>query len=310
MGKQVVDYFTALRVFLRSAQIGSFSGVAAEQGMEVSTVSRHISRLEADLNVALFNRTTRGLHLTEAGALLQERASRILGDLDIAREEVTLHNSSPRGILRINVPAAFGRRHVMPHMSAFLTSFPEIRIDATLTDATVDLIESGTDVAIRIGALPDSTLVAKRLAGQSRILVAAPGYIKRAGLPVCPGDLTNHSCLFFTVQAGSAWYFRPCGKPEAQFEKLSVSGAVKANDSEALLEATLSEIGLALLPSWLIGEDIKAGKLVRVLGQFEWVLAPGAERAIWAVYPPKKVVAPKVKSFINFMARQLKDSLG
>ncbi|WP_240906634.1 LysR family transcriptional regulator [Komagataeibacter xylinus] len=288
-----MDYFTALRVFLRSAQIGSFSGVAAEQGMEVSTVSRHISRLEADLDVALFNRTTRGLHLTEAGALLQERASRILGDLDIAREEVTLHNSSPRGILRINVPAAFGRRHVMPHMSAFLTSFPEIRIDATLTDATVDLIESGTDVAIRIGALPDSTLVAKRLAGQSRILVAAPGYIKRAGLPVCPGDLTNHSCLFFTVQAGSAWYFRPCGKPEAQFEKLSVSGAVKANDSEALLEATLSEIGLALLPSWLIGEDIKAGKLVRVLEQFEWVLAPGAERAIWAVYPPRKLLRQK-----------------
>ncbi len=302
-----MDYFTALRVFLRSAQLQSFSAVAAELGMEVSTVSRHISRLEADLGVALFNRTTRGLHLTEAGTLLLERATRIMVDLDHAREEVTLHNSTPRGVLRINTPGAFGRRHVMPHIAEFLAAFPEIRVDVTLTDTTVDLIESGTDVAIRIGALPDSTLVARRLAGQSRILVAAPDYVRQLGLPEKSEDLLHHSCLFFTVQPGNAWYYRSPGKPDVPFKKLPVTGVLKANDSEALLEATLSNTGIALLPNWLIGKYLQEGSLVRLLADFEWVLAPGAERAIWAVYPPKKVVAPKVKSFVQFIARKFKD---
>lgn len=302
-----MDYFTALRVFLRSTQIGSFSGVAAELGMEVSTVSRHISRLEADLSVALFNRTTRGLHLTEAGALLQERASRIMADLEHVREEVTLHNSSPRGVLRINIPGAFGRRHVMPHMAEFLAAFPDIRVDITLTDTTVDLIDSGTDVAIRIGALPDSSLVAKRLAGQSRLLVGAPAYIERAGVPEAPRDLLARDCLLFALQPGTAWYCRPFHEEEAPFEKLPVTGLLKANDSEALLEATLSGIGIALLPDWLIGNDLQKGRLVRLLTDFEWVLAPDAERAIWAVYPPKKVVAPKVRSFIQFMTRRLRE---
>lgn len=302
-----MDYFTALRVFLRSTQIQSFSGVAVELGMEVSTVSRHIGRLEADLGVALFNRTTRGLHLTEAGALLQERASRILSDLENAREEVALHNASPRGVLRINVPSAFGRLHIMPHMAEFLAAFPEICVDVTLTDTTVDLIESGTDVAIRIGALPDSTLVAKRLTGQSRRLVGSPEYIKQAGLPLKPEDLLHHNCLFFTVQPGGAWYYRPLRKPDASFEKILVSGVLKANDSEALLEATLSNMGLTLLPNWLIGKHLQDERLIRVLPDFEWALAPGPERAIWAVYPPKKAVPPKVTSFIQFIAGRFKE---
>ncbi|GBQ07660.1 LysR family transcriptional regulator [Komagataeibacter oboediens DSM 11826] len=304
-----MDYFTALRVFLRASQVRSFSGVAAELGMEVSTVSRHISRLEADLAVALFNRTTRGLHLTEAGGLLQARASRIMADLDHAREEVTLHNASPQGLLRINVPGCFGRRHVMPHMAAFLADFPDIRADVMLTDTTVDLIESGTDVAIRIGALPDSTLVARRLATQSRMVVGTPAYIARAGRPETPDDLRAHSCLLFTLHCGNAWYYRPDGATDTPFEKLPVTGLLKANESEALLDATLQGIGLALLPDWLTGPYLRQGRLVRVLADFEWVLAPGAERAIWAVYPPKKVVAPKVRSFIHFMSRRFRDPL-
>ncbi|MFT8876327.1 MAG: LysR family transcriptional regulator [Gluconobacter potus] len=304
-----MDYFTALRVFVRASQIKSFSAVAAELGMEVSTVSRHISRLETDLGAALFNRTTRGLHLTEAGTLLQERASRIMTDLDHAREEIILHNSLPRGLLRINIPTAFGRRHIIPHMAEFLTAFPDIRIDVRLTDTTVDLIESGTDIAIRIGALPDSSLVAKRLSGQSRMIVGTPDYIRKAGLPEVPEDLSLHSCLLFTLQSGNTWYYRNGSKSDAPFEKLTVTGLMKANDSEAILEATLKGIGLALLPNWLIGKDMQEGRLVRLLADFEWVLAPGAERAIWAVYPPKKIVAPKVKSFIHFVSRKFKDPM-
>ncbi|MFT8808879.1 LysR substrate-binding domain-containing protein [Gluconobacter sp.] len=304
-----MDYFTGLRVFLRASQIRSFSGVAAELGMEVSTVSRHISRLEVDLGAALFNRTTRGLHLTEAGTLLQERASLIMTALDQAREEITLHNSSPRGLLRINAPTAFGRRHIIPYMAEFLAAFPDIRVDVTLTDTTVDLIESGADVAIRIGALPDSSLVAKRLAAQSRMVVGTPDYIGKAGAPEVPEDLFAHSCLLFTLHSGNAWYYRHAHQPDSPFEKLTVAGLMKANDSEALLEATLRGIGLALLPNWLIGKEIREGRLVRLLADFEWGLSPGAERAIWAVYPPKKVVAPKVKSFIHFMSRKFKDPL-
>lgn len=304
-----MDYFTGLRVFLRASQIRSFSGVAAELGMEVSTVSRHISRLEVDLGAALFNRTTRGLHLTEAGTLLQERASLIMTALDQAREEITLHNSSPRGLLRINAPTAFGRRHIIPHMTEFLAAFPDIRVDVTLTDTTVDLIESGADVALRIGALPDSSLVAKRLAPQSRMIVGTSDYIRKAGLPEVPEDLFAHSCLLFTLQSGNAWYYRHAHRPDSSFEKLAVTGLMKANDSEALLEATLRGIGLALLPNWLIGKEMREGRLVRLLADFEWGLSPGAERAIWAVYPPKKVVAPKVKSFIHFVSHKFKDPL-
>ncbi|MBO1326676.1 LysR family transcriptional regulator [Acetobacter sp. TBRC 12305] len=299
-----MDYLAAMRAFVRAAEVRSFSRVAAETGTKVSTISRYITALEADLGAALFNRSTRGLTLTEAGRTFHARVFQILIDLDQARAATSLLNSTPRGLLRINIPRVFGRRHVMPHMKDFLATYPDIRLDATLTDTTVDLIESGADVAIRIGALVDSTLIAKRLAPHRRVLVASPAYLASRPVLESPAGLADHACLRFALQPADAWYYRPQGKPEQPAHEIAVDGRLRANDSETLRDAALAGLGIALLPTWLVAADIHEQRLRSVLAQWEWLLAPGPERAIWAVYPPKKVVAPKVSCFVAFMAER------
>jgi DNA-binding transcriptional LysR family regulator len=299
-----MDYFAAMQAFVRSVDLGSFSKAAAESGLKVSTVSRHVSGLEADLGVALLNRSTRGLNLTEAGRLFYERANQILAEVEDARSAATSLNAHPLGLLRINIPSAFGRRHVMAHMKDFLAIYPEIRLDATLTDATVDLIQTGTDVAVRIGALADSTLIARKLAAHRRILVASRAYLDARQAPREPAHLRDHECLLFALQPTGAWYYRPADHPIGDPLDVIVRGHLRANDSEALREAALSGLGIALLPTWLVGADVRDKRLVSVLPDYEWLLAPGPERAIWAVYPPKKVVSPKVKAFIAFLLQR------
>lgn len=299
-----MDYLAAMRAFVRAVELKSFSKVAAENGAKVSTISRYITGLEADLGAALFNRSTHGLNLTEAGRTFHEHVSQVLVDLDQARAATSSLNSTPRGLLRINIPSVFGRRHVMPHMKDFLRAYPDIRLDATLTDATVDLIESGADVAIRIGALVDSTLIAKRLAPQRRLLVASPAYLESKPSPNSPADLKEHECLRFALQPTGSWHSRLQGKSNGELLDVPIDGHLRANDSEALRDAALEGLGIALLPTWLVGTDVRECRLVSILPEWEWLLAPGPERAIWAVYPPKKVVAPKVRSFVEFMAER------
>ncbi len=299
-----MDYLAAMNAFVRSVDLGSFSKAAAEAEVKVSTVSRYISGLEADLGAALLNRSTRSLHLTEAGRLFYERAGPILAEIEEARSATISLNALPQGLLRINIPSAFGRRHVMPHMKDFLNAYPDIRLDATLTDATVDLIEAGMDVAVRIGALPDSSLIARRLASQRRLLVASPAYLQDRPPPRQPGDLARHQCLAFALQQAGAWFYRDAGDPAAEPVEVPVNGHFRANDSEALRDAALSGLGIAVLPTWLIGSDIAMQRLVPVLPAWEWLIAPGPERAIWVVYPPKKIVSPKVRAFIGFLVER------
>jgi DNA-binding transcriptional LysR family regulator len=299
-----MDYLAAIRAFVRSVDLGSFSRAATEAGVKVSTVSRYVSALEADLGAALLNRSTRRLHLTEAGATFYEHAAQILSDVEEARSATISLNARPQGLLRINIPGAFGRRHVVPHLRDFLAAYPDIRIDATLTDATVDLIETGTDVAVRIGALADSTLVARRLAAHRRALVASADYLASRPPLDTPDQLARHDCLLFALQPASAWFFRPGNAAAAAPLEIEVAGRLRANDSEALLDAALAGLGIALLPTWLIGEDLRAGRLVTPLPQWEWLIAPGPERAIWGVYPPKKVLSPKVKAFLDFLSQR------
>ena len=296
-----MDYFVAMTAFVRSAELGSFSKAAAESGAKVSTVSRHISGLEADLGAALFNRSTRRLHLTEAGQMFYDRAKEILTDVDDALNATRSLNGRPQGLLRINIPLVFGRRHVMAHMQDFLGSYPDIRLEATLTETTVDLIEAAADVAVRIGALVDSTLVARKLAPLRRILVASPHYLEEHSAPQKPEDLQHHDCLLYALQPAPAWYYRQAGDMVEPIG-IAVQGRLRANDVESLREAALSGMGIALLPTWLVGSDVRRQLLVQVLPDCEWLIAPGPERAIWAVYPPKKVVSPKVRAFIAFLS--------
>ena len=296
-----MDYFAAMHAFVRAVELGSFSKAAEEDGLKVSTVSRYVTYLEADLGAALFNRSTRRLHLTEVGKNFYEHASRILADLSDARLATTALNARPQGLLRINIPITFGRRHVFRHLPDFLAEYPAIRIDATLSDDTVDLIGSGADVAIRIGALADSSLVAKRLAPQHRILVASTKYLASQRPIHEPKDLEDHECLSFALQPKEAWYFRPMGSTSTQLDEVVIRGRVRANNSEALLDAALANLGIALLPTWLTYESMAAGKLQVVLPKWEAFIAPGPTRAIWGVYPPKRVVSPKVRAFLSFM---------
>jgi DNA-binding transcriptional LysR family regulator len=296
-----MDYFAGMRAFVRAVELGSFSRAAAEESVKVSTVSRYVTALEADLNAALFNRSTRRLHLTEVGVAFYDRAVRILADVEDARLAASSLNVRPQGLLRINIPGGFGRRHIVPHLPDFLAAYPAIQLDATLADETVDLIASGADVALRIGALADSSLVAKRLAPQRRLLVAAPTYLAGRRPVAVPNGLEDHDCLQFALQPKQAWYFLPHDMPATEPLEVAVRGRLRANDSEALLEAVLAGLGIALLPTWLTGEAIMAGRLATLLPDWEAMIAPGPERAIWGVYPPKKVVSPKVRAFLSFI---------
>ncbi len=298
-----MDYFAAMRAFANAVEMGSFSKAAEAEGIKVSTVSRYVTALESDLGTALFNRSTRRLHLTEAGSQFYEHAARILAEVDDARLTVSSLAARPRGRLRLNLPIAFGRRHVVPHLKDFLQQYPEIALELTLTDETVDLIASGSDLAVRIGALADSSLIAKRLAPHRRVLVASPDYLARHEAPQQPADLARHDCLRFALQPQHAWYFRHRDTRGETLE-VAVSGRLDANNSEALLDLTLAGLGVSLLPTWLAGEAIAAGQLVALLPQWDALIAPGPERAVWGVYPARKVVSPKVKAFLLFLEQR------
>lgn len=292
-----MDYLTAMRLFVRAVELGSFSKAARDRAVKVSSVSRAIQAIEEDLGVALLNRSTRRLHPTEAGQDFFDRAQRILSEVEQAREHFASLNRRPQGLLRLNIPGAFGRRHVVPLLPDFLALYPEVKVEATFTEQTVDLIGAGADLAIRIGALPNSALVAKKLAPHRRVLCASPAYLARHPPIGHPDDLKAHACLRFTLLAPSdRWQFCKAGEDIA----VVVDGPLSANDSEALLESALAGLGLALLPTWIAGLDMNAGRLSIVLPEWQARLAPG-DRAIWGVYPPKKVVSPKVRAFLDFV---------
>jgi len=300
-----MDYLAAMRAFVRAVELGSFSKAAREMDMKVSTVSRYVSGLETDLSAALLNRSTRALRLTEAGAAFYERAAAILVEVEDARLQTTALNARPQGLLRIGAPGAFGRRHLAPHLKQFRELYPDIRLDLSLTEATVDLIDSGLDVAIRIGALPDSSLVARRLAAHRRLLVASPAYVHRHGVPGEPEDLADHHCLLFAIQRrDDAWFHRPPDRADAEAFPVKIRGEVRADDSDVLLQAARDGLGIGLLPTWILADDLQSGRLEALMTDRRWSIAPGPEPAIHAVYPPKKTVSPKVRAFLDFIVER------
>ncbi len=235
-----MDYFAAMRSFARAVELGSFSRAAEEAGIKVSTVSRHVSGLEADLGAAVLNRSTRSLHLTEAGQLFYNHAARILLDLQEAREATRSLNARPQGLLRIALPGAFGRRHVMPHMPAFLEAHPEIRLDVVIADTSIDLIEAGVDAAVRVGAMTDSALIARRLAPESLTLVSAPAYLRGRAQLQSPLDLPSHECLLSDGQGGKIWRFRSAPGLSDPTSLVEVDGRIRTSDLESLREAVLN----------------------------------------------------------------------
>jgi DNA-binding transcriptional LysR family regulator len=298
-----MDYFAAVRTFVRAAELGSLTRAAQELAIKTSTASRHLSELEADLRIALFNRSTRGLSLTEGGKVFYARISEVLTQLKDARDATSSLNLSPSGVLRVTLPVSFGRKHVMPYLGEFMDRFGDIDVDAIFTDDVINLIESQVDLGIRIGALQDSSLMARRLATHQHVACAAPAYTMARGLPTAPAALKAHACLIYSRSLGNSWYARPLGDKSGEWEKTTASGRLTLNDTDALLAAALDGRGVALLPTWLVYEPLRDGRLTNLFPAWD-IRSAREDASIWAVYPRKKTVSSKVRSFIDFFAEK------
>lgn len=248
--------------FLAVAAAGSFSKVARAEGLAVSSVTRRVDQLEAELGVRLLNRSSRRLTLTDAGQYLLPRARRVIEDVRDLRDGIAEIGADPRGVLTVTAPTMFGRRHVGPAVPSFLQQHPQVEVELHLTDAVVDLAERRVDVAIRIGALPSSDLVATRFAPIHRLACAAPAYLERRGRPASPADLVNHVCLTLAslpLPAGW-WTFAEVNRGHA----LAVSGPFRSDDTGALLNAAVAGLGVVHLASWLVADDLQAERLIQL----------------------------------------------
>jgi DNA-binding transcriptional LysR family regulator len=293
-----MDILTGMRLFTRVVDAGSFSEAGRVLGMAPSSVSRQISALEDSLSTQLFNRTTRKLSLTEAGGMFHERVQRILLDVEDATQAVTSLESAPRGTLRLNAPVGFGNYHVASALPLFLARYPDVTVELSLSDQFIDLVDEGVDVAVRIGALRDSTLVARRLADNRRLVYGAPDYLRRYGTPQTPQDLVHHHCVVYRYRPGhQSWVFEKDGERL----EMTVTGPVSTNNSECLHKMILGGAGLAMLPTWMVYEDVAAGRLVPLLK--DWLMSPTSlESGIHVVFPENRHLSPKVRAFIDFLA--------
>ena len=284
---------TGMAIFARVVEERSFSAAARRLGLSKSMVSKEVTRLEQALGVRLLNRTTRKLSLTEIGAAFYEPCARILQEAHEAELLVGRLHAEPRGVLRLTAPVAFGTLHVAPALPEFLAQYPDVRIDLTIGDRNLDLAEEGLDLAIRIARVLPDNLVARRLAPINRVVCAAPAYFERHGMPRRPQDLARHNCLVYThANPDSQWRFRS----ENGEAVVAVKGNLTLNDDEALWQATLGGLGIALLPTFIVGNDLQSGRLQAVLTEH----VP-AERNLHALYLPNRHLSAKVRVFIDFL---------
>ena len=245
----------------------------------------------------LFNRTTRRLSLTEEGSAFYERASRILADLEDAAEAVSSLKAVPRGRLRVTMPTAYGIIHLLPALPDYTARYPEVTLEIDLNDRIVNMIEEGFDLALRVGDLEDSSLIGRRLAANRRVLAAAPRYLAVRGRPQRPEDLQAHNCLIYTYRAQRHdWHLVD---EQGRKNVVTVSGNLETNNPMMMRAAALDGFGIVLLPLWIIGPDIKAGRLEKILPDYHW-----PDSAIHAVYPPGRHLSARVRSFLDFMVER------
>ncbi|WP_206243880.1 LysR family transcriptional regulator [Novosphingobium terrae] len=299
-----MDMFAALGAFVAVVEEGGFAPAARRAGQAASSFTRHVDALEAALGVTLLNRSTRRVSLTTAGEAYYPQATRLLADLAEANRSIRERDGPPRGLLRVSLPASFARLHVTPFLPRFMAEYPAIELDLLMSDAVVNLVEQRIDVAVRLGVLDSSSLIARRLAPHRRITCASPAYLAQHGTPATPQDLANHACLTFAFADGERrWRFTQ----GERVEQIRVKGPLRANQAEALKEAALAGFGLVTLPTWLVGEDIAQGTLRPVLTAWQAEigrpgLTPTAEGGIHALYLPDRKGSAKVRAFVDFLA--------
>lgn len=291
-----MDTLSGFTVFTKVVETGGFSAAARELNMSKSAVSKHIAKLEDRLGVLLLNRTTRKLSPTEIGTTFYERARRIVQDVEETEQAVSTMHTEPRGTLRLNVPMSFGYRHVAPAMADFIARYPDISIDMDLNDRVVDLLDEGYDVAVRIARLPDSTLIARKLAPFRLALCATTEYWKEHGVPTRPEDLQDHNCLMYSYLLNkNEWPFQG---PDGHIS-VRVSGNLRANNGDALRAAALGGAGVFLTPTFIVSEDLRNGRLKAELTEYM-----ETDLAIYAVYPHNRYLSAKVRAFVDFLAER------
>lgn len=292
-----MDRLAALELFVRVVDTGSFSAVARDQGIGQPAVSKAVVQLETWLGVSLLLRSTRSVVPTEAGRIFYERARRTVEE---AEEAVLAARGSGCGLsgkLRVSTSVCFGRLHVIPHLSTFLAEHPDLEVELVLDDRQVDLVNEGIDVALRMGPMPDSSMVARRIAEGRRIVVATPAYLQRHGTPKSPAELAGHQAILYSGRAGwASWTFRKAG----QAVSVELQGRLKMTAAEGLREAVNRDLGFTIASEWNFWPELKSGKVVALLE--DWALPP---THLSAVYPTGRLASTKARAFASFVERFL-----
>lgn len=286
-----MDRFGDLDVFAHVVTAKSMSAAGRELKLSPAVISKRIRRLEERLGVRLLQRTTRQLSLTEAGQGFYERVVSILSSIEDAEAWVASGAGQARGTLRVSAPTSFGRLHIAPHLKPFLDANPMVTVDLILSDSFVDIIAEGFDLAVRIADLQDSSLVAKRLAPNHRVLCAAPDYVAAHGIPASIEELSHHTLI---AHNADQWRLDGPSGPVG----VRVNGPLRTNSSEVVREALLAGVGIALRSTWDVGPELKTGQLVRVLPDY----SVGKRVAVYAVYPSRRHMEQKVRVFVDYLA--------
>ncbi len=287
-----------LAIFAKVAETHSFAGAAAELGLSKPTVSKAVARVEQRLGTRLFNRTSRRLALTDAGQQLVERAARILAEGEAAESDLAATSASPRGLVRLAAPMSFGVRWIAPILPEFLELYPEVSVDLHLSDERIDIIGEGFDMAVRIAAMPDSSLVARRLCSIARYVFAAPAYLKKHGRPTHPLHLSAHNCLGYAyLSTPDTWRFTNDSGEEAAVRP---AGRFRANNGDATVPAVLAGVGIALLPEFFLANALREGRVEKILT--DWTVPAGG---LHLVTPPGGPKPARITVLGDFLAKYL-----
>ncbi|WP_434953316.1 LysR substrate-binding domain-containing protein [Shewanella sp. HL-SH4] len=279
--------------FVAVAQTESFTQAASRLGISTAQVSRQVSQLENRLAIKLFYRTTRKVSLTEEGAIYFRHCRQVLDGLEEAERAISSLQHSPQGLIRMTAPVTYGERFVMPIVVDFMAQYPQVEVICELTNKQLDLVDGSYDLAIRLGRLADSSLIAKRLSSRRQYVCASPAYLKQYGVPENLTDLNQHDCLIGT---NSHWHFDEQGKEKV----IKVQGRLQCSSGMTLLDAAIRDMGVVQLPGYYVNEAIAQGQLTVLLGQYQQ-----AKEGIWALYPQNRHLSAKVRLLVDMLADKL-----
>jgi DNA-binding transcriptional LysR family regulator len=288
-----MDRFLEMKVFSAVVEAGSFTGASHVLDMSKAAVSRYVAELEERLGVRLLHRTTRKLSPTTEGEIFHARCRELLDNLDEAEAEITSRSGEASGLLKVNVPVTFGLMHLAPLWPALLARYPKLELDITLSDRVADLVEEGFDLAVRIGQLPASSLISRKLASTRMVLCASPDYLQRRGEPAHPDQLLQHDVISYSLfSSGENWSFTG---PDGQVS-VKVAPRVRTNSGDTCRAAALQHQGVMLQPTFIVGVDLAQGTLREIMPGYRSI-----ELGVYAVYPTRKFVSPKVRLLIDFL---------